>query len=127
MKKIKLMIIACVCLLSSCTKDLVSIDYGDINPAIFPKSEADIVAMVKSAYHPLRCPWWDGIFSTSERGAMMISDCTTEILTGWYDEQLLATEHSYMPDDVGITYFYDRFYNKISRMTMTINLIEEST
>src|SRR5690606_30605233 len=127
MKKIKLLIIAFVCLLSSCTKDRVSIDYGAINPAIFPKSEADIEAMVNSVYHPLRGSWWDGIFSTSERGVMMISDCTTEILTGWYDEKLLATEHSYMPDDVGITYFYDRFYNKISRMTMTINLIEEST
>lgn len=127
MKKIKLLIISCICLLGSCTKDLVSIDYGDINPEIFPKSETDIEAMVNSVYHPLRGSWWDGIFSTSERGVMMISDCTTEILTGWYDEKLQATQHSYMPDHAGITYFYDRFYNKISRMTMTIHLIEEST
>lgn len=127
MKKIKLLIISFVWLLCGCTKDLVSIDYADINPEIFPKSEADIEAMVNSCYYPLRGSWWDGIFSTSERGVMMISDCTTEILTGWYDEKLQATQHSYMPDDAGITYFHDRFYNKISRMTMTINLIEEST
>lgn len=127
MKKIKALVILLACLLGGCTKDLVSIDYGDINPAIFPKSEADIEAMVNSVYHPLRGSWWDGIFSTSERGVMMISDCTTELLTGWYDEKLQATQHSYLPDDAGITYFHDRFYNKISRMTMTINLIEEST
>jgi len=127
MKKVKLLIVSVVLSLGSCTKDLVSIDYGEIDPAIFPKTEADIEAMVNSVYYPLRGSWWDGIFSTSERGVMMISDCTTEILTGWYDEKERATQHSYTPDDAGITYFYDWFYNKISRMTMTISLIEEST
>jgi hypothetical protein len=127
MKKIKLLIVSFVLLLGGCTKDLVSIDYAEINPAIFPKTEADIEAMVNSVYYPLRGSWWDGIFSTSERGVMMISDATTEILTGWYDEKQQATLHSYLPDNTGITYFHDRFYNKISRMTMTINLIEEST
>src|SRR5690606_16700036 len=87
MKKVKLLIVSVVLSLGSCTKDLVSIDYGEINPAIFPKTEADIEAMVNSVYYPLRGSWWDGIFSTSERGVMMISDCTTEILTGWYDEK----------------------------------------
>ncbi|MFD1629777.1 RagB/SusD family nutrient uptake outer membrane protein [Pseudopedobacter beijingensis] len=127
MKKIKLLIVSFVWLLGGCTKDLVSIDYGDINPAIFPKTAEDIEAMVNSAYYPIRGSWWDGMFSTSERGVQMISDCTTEILTGWYDEKQQATLHSYQPDDGGITGFYDRFYNKISRMTMTIYLIEEST
>lgn len=127
MKKIKLFTIAFLFLLAGCTKDLVSVDYGEINPGIFPKTAADIESMVNAAYYPLRGAWWDGIFSTSERGVMMINDATTEILTGWYDEKMFATQHSYTPDVAGITYFYDRFYNKISQMTLTINLIQESS
>ncbi|TZF85694.1 RagB/SusD family nutrient uptake outer membrane protein (plasmid) [Pedobacter sp. BS3] len=127
MKKITFFTIALMFLLAGCTKDLVSVDYGEINPAIFPKTAADIESMVNAAYYPLRGSWFDGIFSTSERGVMMISDCTTEILTGWYDEKLEATQHSYTPDVAGITYFYDSFYNKISRMTLTIDLIQESS
>lgn len=127
MKRFKIFVISSLLLLGGCTKDLVSLDYSEINPAIFPKTAADLEAMVNSVYYPMRGSWWDGLFSTSERGVMMISDATTEILTGWYDEKLLATQHSYRPDSEGITGFYDRFYNKISRMTITIDLIEQST
>jgi hypothetical protein len=116
-----------VLLLGSCTKDLVSIDYSEINPNIFPKSEADLKAMVNAAYYPLRGAYGDGIHSTSERGVMYINDATTEILHGKYGDQGLASMHNFRPTDGGFTHYYDDFYNKISRMTITIDLISQST
>jgi hypothetical protein len=125
MKKI-ITCIATVLILGSCTKDLVPVDYSEINPSIFPKSEADVQAMVNACYYPLRGAWWDGINSTSERGTMFVLDATTEILSGKYDVQQYGHLLNYTPTSEGITYFYDWFYNKISRMTLTIDLINES-
>lgn len=114
-------------LANSCTKDLVSIDYSEINPNIFPKSASDLEAMVNACYYPLRGAWGDGIFSTSERGVMYLSDATTEILFGKYGDQNLASLHNFIPSSTGFTRYYDDFYNKISRMTITIDLISRST
>jgi hypothetical protein len=47
MRKLSLYI-AFIMFLGSCTKDLVSIDYSEINPAIFPRSEADVESMVNA-------------------------------------------------------------------------------
>ncbi|WP_207534504.1 RagB/SusD family nutrient uptake outer membrane protein [Desertivirga arenae] len=127
MKKFLFALTSIVLLLGSCTEDLVSIDYSEINPAIFPKSESDIQAMVNAAYYPLRGAYSDGIFSTSEKGVMFISDATTEILYGPYGDQQKATLHNYRPEDAPFTRYYDDFYNKISRMTVTIDQIEKST
>ncbi|MEO8582252.1 MAG: RagB/SusD family nutrient uptake outer membrane protein [Flavitalea sp.] len=113
-------------LLSNCTKDLVSIDYSEINPAIFPRSEADVAAMVNACYYPLRGSWWDGINTTSERGIMFVNDATTEILSGKYSVQQYGHLLNYTPASTDITYFYDWFYNKLSRMTLTIDLIQEA-
>lgn len=123
--KIYSLLVAAFCL-NSCTKDLVPIDYSEINPAIFPKSEADLQAMVNACYYPLRGSWGDGIYSTSERGVMFVSDATTEILHGKYGVQNVASLHNYLPATAEITRFYDDFQHMISRMTLTIDLIEES-
>ncbi len=123
----KLALMSLIVMLHGCTKDLVPIDYADINPSIFPKSAADIKAMVNAAYHPLRGSYGDGIHSTSERGIMYLSDATTEILFGKYGDQNLASLQNYRPDNTGFTRYYDDFYNKISRMTVTIDLITRST
>lgn len=112
--------------LNSCTKDLVPIDYSEINPNIFPKSASDLEAMVNACYYPLRGAWGDGIFSTSERGVMFLSDATTEILHGKYGDQNIASLQNYQSNSPGFTRYYDDFYNKISRMTMTIDLISQS-
>jgi len=112
--------------LNSCTKDLVPIDYSEINPNIFPKSASDLEAMVNACYYPLRGAWSDGIFSTSERGIMFLSDATTEILYGKYGDQNIASLQNYQSNSPGFTRYYDDFYNKISRMTMTIDLISQS-
>jgi starch-binding outer membrane protein, SusD/RagB family len=112
---------------TSCTKELVPVDYSEINPNIFPKSAADLEAMVNACYYPLRGAWYDGLFSTSERGVMFLSDATTEILHGKYGDQGTASLQNYRPTDAGFTRYYDDFYNKISRMTLTIDQIENST
>jgi len=127
MKIVKLLLLPLILLATGCTKDLVSVDYGDINPAIFPKSQADLEAMVNAAYYPLRGAYGDGIFSTSERGVMYLSDATTEILRGKYGDQQTASLQNFRPTDAGFTHYYDDFYNKISRMTTTIDLISRST
>lgn len=114
-------------LLNSCTKNLNSTEYSEINPNIFPKSASDLEAMVNACYHPLRGAWFDGLFSTSERGVMYLSDASTEILYGKYGDQNIASLQNYRPTDAGFTRYYDDFYNKISRMTMTIDLIQNST
>ena len=127
MKKYNLLFLSMLVLLGGCTKDLVSIDYAEINPNIFPKSVADLEAMVNAAYYPLRGAYGNGIFSTSERGVMYLSDATTEILFGKYGDQNTASLQNYRPTNEGFTHYYDDFYNKISQMTTTIDLITKST
>jgi hypothetical protein len=127
MRHLKLLILPLILLFNSCTKDLKPIDYSEINPNIFPKSAADLDAMVNACYYPLRGAWFDGIFSTSERGVMFLSDATTEILYGKYGDQQTASLQNYRPTDELFTRYYDDFYNKISRMTSTIDLIQRST
>jgi starch-binding outer membrane protein, SusD/RagB family len=127
MKRHTLLFLSIVLLLGSCTKDLVPLDYSEINPSIFPKSAADLEAMVNAAYHPVRGSYGDGIFSTSEKGVMYISDATTETLYGTYGDQQIATLHNYRPENTAFTHYYDDYNNKISRMTTTIDLIQNST
>lgn len=128
MRRYKLIILlSLVLLVNSCTKDLNPIDYSEINPNLFPKSAADLDAMVNACYYPLRGSWWNGLFSTSERGTQFLSDASTEILHGKFGDQALASLQNYRSTDPGFTRFYDDFYNKISQMTMTIDLIAQST
>jgi len=113
-------------------KELTPLDYSDINPSIFPKTEADIQAMVLSCYYPLRGNWWDGINSDSERGQMFVNDCNTEILAGKFGVQKMAHELSFNETNSEITYFfYQReepygFFSKISRCTLVMDAIENS-
>jgi starch-binding outer membrane protein, SusD/RagB family len=126
MKKI-VIFIATFLILGGCTEDLVPVNYSDINPSIFPQSEADIESMVNACYYPLRGSWWDGINSTSERGIMFCLDATTEILSGKFDIQQYGHLLNFHPTDELAVFFYDWYYNKISRMTTTIDAIQNST
>ena len=119
-------IILLLIIFSGCNDDLETINYDEINPSIFPSSEADIQAIVASAYYPLRGSYGNGIHSTSENGLMFILDATTEILQGPYGIQQEATLHSYKASSTNFTRFYDVFYNKISGMTLSIDRIEKS-
>lgn len=118
---------------SGCNLDPVS--YTEINPSIFPKTEADLQAMVLSCYNPLRGSWGNpgGINSTSERGQMFVNDACTEIIMGKFGPQKLCTEMSYTENSEEITRFYYireepyGFYGKISRCTLVKDAIENST
>jgi len=128
MKNIKIYLFGLIAIVSvSCSPELESVNYDEINPAIFPASEADVEALVVAAYYPLRGSWADGIHSTSENGLMFVLDATTEILQGAYGIQQQASLHSYNPTITGVTRYYDVFYNKISSMTLSINRIENSS
>ncbi len=128
MKRIKILFFLPLALLiNSCTKDLNPIDYSEINPNIFPKSASDLEAMVNAAYYPLRGAYGDGIHSTSEKGVMYLSDASTEILFGKYGDQNTASLHNYNSTQGGFTHYYDDYSNKISSMTLTIDLITRST
>ncbi len=78
MKKLFLytVMVSLLSLMHSCTK-FNPIDYSEINPSIFPKTESDIQALVLSCYYPLRGNWWDGINSDSERGQMFVNESCT--------------------------------------------------
>jgi len=127
MKTINFYLLGIVLLIStSCSPDLESINFDEINPSIFPTSEADVEALVVSAYYPLRGAYGNGIHSTSENGLMFVLDATTEILQGPYGIQQQATLHSYNPTLTNFTRYYDEFYNKISSMTLNIDRIQNS-
>lgn len=111
----------------ACSPELESINYDEINPSIFPASEADVEALVVAAYYPLRGSWWDGIHTTSEQGIMFINDASTEILQGDYGVQQLASLHSYTPVNEEVTRYYDQYYNRISSNTLSIDRLENSS
>jgi hypothetical protein len=118
--------------MQSCTK-FDPIDYSEINPSIFPKTEADIQALVLSCYYPLRGNWWDGINSDSERGQMFVNDACTEVLMGKFGAQKLCSELSFNETNNEVTYFYYTrdepygFFSKVSRCTLVMDAIETSS
>ena len=125
--------------LSGCHGDLEPLDYSEINPSIFPKTEDDLIAMVMSCYYPLRGSWWDGINSTSEYGQMFVNDACTEVIMGKFGSQMLCTYLSFNETHRSVTYFYYSntdhsgnlgncgFHQKISRCTLVMYAIENST
>jgi len=58
---------------------------------------------------------------------MFINDASTEILQGNFGVQQLASLHSYNPNNVEVTRYYDRFYNRISSNTLSIDRLEKSS
>lgn len=120
------------CTLFTGCVELDPIDYSEINPSNFPKTEEDLKALVLSCYHPLRASWWDGLHTTSEKGVMFINDATTEILTQTWGPAYYSSQLNFFPETTEITWFYYKredpqgFANKISRSTLTLDQIERS-
>ncbi|MDR0542752.1 MAG: RagB/SusD family nutrient uptake outer membrane protein [Dysgonamonadaceae bacterium] len=140
MKSIKYLNLILLSAVVACS-NLEPISYSEINPSIFPQTEADVQALVMSCYYPLRGDWGNGINHNSERGQMFVNDCCTEILAGTFDTQKMCHEMSYNENHVGVTFFYyrrfgggdgflednsDGFANKISRCTLVMDAIENS-
>ncbi len=127
MKNLKLYLFsALLVLLASCDPELEVTDFSEINPSIFPASEADVEALVVASYYPLRGGYANGIHATAETGLMFTLDATTEILQGPFGQQQQATLHSYNPTLTAFTRYYDVFYNQISSMTLSIDQIQNS-
>lgn len=135
-RTIKLFILAATMLggftMSSCS-DLNPIDYSDINPSNFPKSESDIESIVNSCYYSVRSSWFDGLFSTSERGVMPVNDLTTEILTAKSGFQKNMSDLNYFPTTADLTRFYytdtdgysDGWVNDVSHCTSALSQIAD--
>ena len=122
-----------ICTLFYSCVELTPLDYSEINPGNFPKTEEDLKALVLSCYYPLRGDWWNGIHTTSERGVMFINDATTEILTNTWGPAKYCSELNFFPETTEITWFYytpsapNGYVNKISRCTIVLNQIQESS
>lgn len=120
--------------MQSCV-DLTPLDYSEINPSNFPKTEDDLQALVLSCYYPLRGNYSDGIFSMSECGVQWINDAMTSILTGTYGLQMEAGEmNNFYPENSALTWLYysrdsgkSGFANKVSRCTLVLDQIERSS
>lgn len=136
MKHIKLICAALAASLSigamqSCA-DLDPLDYSEINPSNFPKTETDIESLVQSCYYPLRPNWWDGIFTPSERGVMYLNESLTGVLSSTWGIPKDGAEMNYYPEYDGITFFYytrsapNGYANKVSRCTLVLDDIEKS-
>ena len=117
--------------LTSCI-DLDPLDYSEINPSNFPKTEEDLKALVLSCYYPLRGSWSNGIHTTSERGMMFINDATTEVLSSTWGAAQACSELNFFPETSEVNWFYYEpgnsygYANKISRCTIVLDQIEKS-
>ncbi len=109
-----------VILTTACSSNLEYINYGDINPSVFPKTASDAKTLVNACYAPFRTNYSGCIHSTGTPQGIVFIDTMTEVLS-WGNNW---PEHNFSPADQYLTRFYDQFYNKISLMTMTIDQIQ---
>lgn len=112
--------------LTSCL-NLESEMYDVINPSIFPKNEADAVALVTSAgYSPFRSNWYSGIYASSQGGLHVLTDMTTDLGDCQWDDVVWPDliNVNFTPNSGGPTSFYG-YLRDISKMTLTIDRISE--
>ncbi len=121
MKFIKYCLLAI--LTGSCTSNLEYINYGDINPSVFPKTASDAQSLVNACYTIFRTNYSNCIHSSGQ--GIVFIDNTTEVLRwGNYTSEPDFAEHNFSPSNQDVTGFYDIFYNKISLITLTIDQIQ---
>lgn len=114
--------------------DLAPKDYSDINPSNYPTTKSDIQSLVDGCYYSVRSSWFDGLFSTSERGVTVINDLTTEILSCKSGFLKDVSDLNYFSTTNDLTRFYytgtdaysDGWLNDISRCTSVLNKIENT-
>lgn len=113
----------------SCHKDLEPLEFGTINPSIFPKSYSDFEALIIGCYDPLRADYGRGIYSPSERGMYTIQQCMTGEIWGRYGYWQEATRglfNTNSSDSYVLNRYYTYFAGKVSHMTEVIEMIEIS-
>lgn len=129
-KKIKITFINLLIIgMIGCHGDLEPLEYGTLNPSIFPKSYSDFEAIMFGCYDPLRADYGRGIFSPSERGIYTIEQCMTGEIWGRYGYWQEATRGSFntnSSDSYALNRFYTYFVGKVSHMTEVLDMMEKS-
>lgn len=110
-------------LLGACSDDLEYLNYSDINPSNFPRTETDLDALVNACYMPFKTNYSYSIHSTGLTRGIVSIDVMTEILS-WWSNSNNWSQHNFAATDAALTRYYDEFYNKISLMTLTIDQIQ---
>lgn len=130
MSAIKYITTACLLLvISSC--ELERLDYTEIYPENFFKTENDLKLAVNFLYYDFNPGDFKGVYSAGYDGYQVMSDLTTDALWcswGWesdeyYYHQWYATMGGNLADDISIAFAR---YNYLSKARNTIRRIENS-
>ena len=113
--------------LLGCHGELEPLSYSEINPSIFPQTEADMDALVISCYGSLRGQYDNGIFTTTERGCMMMNDIFTGLITRASDFGYRISILEHTVSQAYLNRFWTQYVNKISRATLVKDVIENTT
>lgn len=112
-----------------CHGDLEPLEYGTLNPSIFPKNYADFEALMFGCYDPLRADYGRGINSPSERGIYPVVSCMTGEIWGRYGYWQLSTRGTFNTqeaDSYALNRYYTNFVGKISHMTEVLDMMENT-
>lgn len=112
-----------------CHGDLEPLEYGTLNPSIFPKNYADYEALMFGAYDPLRADYGRGIYSPSERGMYTAKHGMTGEIWGRYgywQESTRGTFDTQGSDTHAFNRFYTNFVGKVSHMTEILDMMENT-
>ena len=129
-KLIKFTIISLMLIsMTGCHGDLEPLEYGTLNPSIFPKSYADFEALMFGAYDPLRADYVRGIYSPSERGIYTVEQCMTGEIWGRYgywQQNTRGTFNTDGSDSFALNRYYTYFVGKVSHMTELLEMMENT-
>ena len=130
MKKIINVIIIGFLIISmpGCHGDLEPLEYGTLNPSIFPKTYSDYEALMFGCYDPLKTDYGRGI-NDRERGIMMVEIMMTGEAWGRYRywrHNTRGTFDTEGSDSWRMNEYYIRFAGKIGHMTDVLDMMENS-
>lgn len=115
--------------MTGCHGDLEPLEYGTLNPSIFPKNYADFEALMFGCYDPLRADYGRGIYSPSERGIYTVEQCMTGEIWGRYGYWQLNTRGTFntqASDSYALNRYYTYFVGKVSHMTEVLDMMENT-
>lgn len=116
--------------LSACQLD--RLDYTEISPETFPKTETDLKLAVNALYYDFDCGNWTGVYSADYSGYQVIGDMTTDALWScwaWESDELYFQQWYATVGGAIQNHCYQNFahYNFLSKARNTIRRIEQSS
>lgn len=111
-----------------CHGDLEPLEYGTLNPSIFPKTYSDFEALMFGCYDPLKSDYGRGI-NDRERGILMIEIMMTGEAWGRYSYWQQATRGTFdteSSDSWRMNEYYIRFAGRIGYMTQVLDMIDNT-